>query len=72
MRRVLTDIHLQEVARVYRDARAAGSRAPRKAVVEHWLTAHGEVVADQTVTSWLQKARRRGFLGPTDERRAGG
>jgi hypothetical protein len=70
--RRLSDEHLREVAQVYADALKARSRAPRKAVVDHWRQAHGEVVADQTVATWIQKARdpERGFLPPTNQRKA--
>ena len=70
--RQLSDDHLREVAQIYKAALAGGSRAPRKAVVEHWRAVHGEAVASQTVASWLQKARGRGFLAQTEERKAGG
>ena len=70
--RQLSDDHLREVAQIYKAALAGGSRAPRKAVVEHWRSVYGEAVASQTVASWLQKARGRGFLAQTEERKAGG
>ena len=66
--RRLTDEHLQEVLRVYEAAKARGSRAPRKEVVVYWREAHGEVVADQTVAGWLQKARKRQKAAPKRQR----
>lgn len=66
----LTDEHLSEVASVYRQAlRDAGSGRPRprQAIKQHFGWG-----SPATVARWIAEARTRGFLGPTEQRRAGG
>jgi hypothetical protein len=60
----ITDEVLQKVAEIYRGAHAAG-KPPTKAV-ELEL-----VVSRSTAGRYVQRARERGFLGPTRERVAG-
>jgi hypothetical protein len=64
-RHLYTDQFLREVAKVYREALAAGSAAPRKAVQE-W-----QGVSTQTAARWIAEARKRGILGPTRPGKAG-
>jgi hypothetical protein len=61
----LSDDHLREVARLYRDALAEGKRAPREAI-------KAQIPASTaTIARWVQEARRKGFLGEATPRRAG-
>jgi hypothetical protein len=59
-----TDESLRAVARVYRVAFAA-REDPTAAV------ASGLQLPRPTASRWVKTARQRGFLGPTEERRAG-
>jgi hypothetical protein len=55
---------LQEVADVYRRAHERGD-PPTQAVADHFPTPRS------TAAKWVQRAREEGFLGKTEERRAG-
>jgi len=65
--RPMSDEHLREVARIYREAVGRGSNAPRRAIEAdpRW---HASTA---TVGRWVQAARRRGFLRDAMPRRAG-
>jgi hypothetical protein len=58
--RVLTDALLAEVAQVVHDARAEGI-ATRRAVADHFR------IPMNTARNWIQEARRRGLLAPTED-----
>lgn len=60
----VTDDVLRKVAEVYRAAHAAG-KPPTQAVAREF------VVSRSTAGRYVQRARQRGFLGPTRERVAG-
>jgi len=60
------DDHYRKVATIYTEAwRTTG--APTRAVEEHFAPVH-----HSTAARWVQECRRRGFLAPTAERKAGG
>jgi hypothetical protein len=61
----MTDEHLEEVASVYREAYAKGDPTAR-AIAERWTT------TEQNARRWVSRARGRGFLPPTEPRRARG
>jgi len=65
----MPDSHLQEVARVYREALAA-KKPPVQAVQRHFRVG-GRPVSRSTAGRWVFEARRRGFLGPTQPGQAG-
>lgn len=60
----ITDEHLDEVAKVYRDALGAGAR-PTKAVMAAFHAKR------PTASKWVRAARDRGFLGPAIPGKAG-
>ncbi len=62
-RRDLDDDRLAEVAKVYREAQAAGE-STRKALVKHF-----DLGSIDTAAKWIVKARRRGFLPPAESTR---
>lgn len=66
----VTDDHLRDVARIYREAEGQiGSRGvpePTKAVYEHFK----DQASRPTAARWVMEARRRGFLPPAPERQA--
>ena len=59
-----TDSTLKLVATIYRFASLGGEK-PTQAVVELLE------IPRSTAARWVQQSRRRGFLGPTEERKAG-
>jgi len=59
----ITDEHLEEVAAVYRDALAHGF-STAKAIAERWST------TEENARRWVVRARQRGFLPPTEPRKA--
>jgi hypothetical protein len=63
--RMWGDEHYQEVARAYAAAWQSGS-SPTKSVEKLFQVSHS------TAARWVRECRKRGFLGDTHERRAGG
>lgn len=61
----VSDDRLREVARLYRELVATGSRKPTQDIADqyHW--------SRSTVGRWLVEARRKGFLGPAVGTKAG-
>jgi len=60
---------LENVARYYTEAVAAGDRAPSKAVVRRFKADEKRIVNAATARSWIAAARRRGFLTIPSQRR---
>ena len=59
--------HYVEVARLYDEAIAQGSRAPNRYIAEKM-----NVRSTSTVKNWVVECRRLGLLPPTEERKARG
>lgn len=57
-RRLVTDVHLKEVAALYAEAKEAGA-APTRAVQHHFGVSHS------TAAKWAGRARKQGLLAPT-------
>jgi hypothetical protein len=62
----LSDAHLREVAKVYREALKADKPKPTKAVMQHFFTARANA------GRWVAEARERGFLGKAEAPRQAG
>jgi hypothetical protein len=62
----LSDVHLREVAKVYRAALKDAKPKPTKAVQQHFYTARANA------GRWVAEARRRGFLGEAESPRQPG
>jgi hypothetical protein len=62
----LSDAHLREVAKVYRQALKAEKPTPTKAVMQHFFTAR------PNAGRWVSEARKRGFLGEAEAPRQAG
>ena len=63
--RMWGDDHYREVAEVYAAAWRSGP-SPTKSVERQFQVSHS------TAARWVHECRKRGFLGPTEKRRAGG
>jgi hypothetical protein len=60
------DAHYREVAQIYARAWRNGDRHPTLTVATE------KAVSRTTAAKWVSAARQRGYLGPTQARRAGG
>lgn len=69
-RRHYGDAHFQQVAEVYRSAWKAGE-PPTKTVHEWGVLTYGPM-SHSAAANWVARARGKGFLGRTEQRRAGG
>lgn len=67
----MTPEHLDEVARVYREAVANRNRAPVEAVAEHFGRLRRRRVPRATAARWVQTARADERLGATTQGRTG-
>ena len=65
-RNEITPALLQEVADVYRDAVARGDY-PAKAVLEHFEAKDRPWISTRTVSRWITRARKDGYLEKPDQ-----
>jgi hypothetical protein len=65
-----TDDHYKAVARVYADAWRRGEDPTR--AVWQWAEENGQPISRSGAANWVARARRKGLLAATEERRPGG